>query len=355
MRTKPVVVHDVDTEQDWALGPGCVSWQVMKDPAVFIVGLLREALLLALHPPFAAAAVDHDSFGDDPVMRFRRVAIYTYGATYGTKSDAERMSAMVRRRHTQITGVEPMTLLPYQAHSQYELALTQAMLTASFLAVYEELHGQLPSAKRDQFVMEQKVPAALLGVQPEHLPSSYGKLVDYLAQARAKFATGLQAREIIDPFARGRYDAGTVIGDLPVPQRIAAMWAIRAIADMAIATMDVEEQTLLAIGRRPKLGSSQVARRSARLLSRYLTSETGQAAFDNFLRANTAKVFRRALKIDASPGGRTRAAQFVVPEAEPFLVALPDLLDNWPGHPENYRLGLRPPGDQPLRSARSAS
>ncbi|MDT5198072.1 MAG: hypothetical protein QOH20_4826, partial [Mycobacterium sp.] len=67
----PTPARSPQEQVDWALGPGSVSWKVMKDPTVFIVGLLREAMLLTLHPAFAAAAVDHDSFGDDPVGRFK--------------------------------------------------------------------------------------------------------------------------------------------------------------------------------------------------------------------------------------------------------------------------------------------
>jgi uncharacterized protein (DUF2236 family) len=351
---------------DWALGPGSVSWTIMADPAVFVVGLLREALLLALHPPFAAAAVDHDSFGDDPVMRFRRVAIYTYSATYGSKADAERVSMMVRRRHTQIVGVEPLTLLPYQAHAEYELALTSAMLTASFLAVYEELHGDLSGAKRDQFVLEQKVPAALLGIDPEHLPSSYGALIDFIAHARLRFATGFQAREVISPFARGKYPRGTVLGDLPLVRRGAAMWVARAVADMAISTMEPEEQELIALSRRPKLGSNIAVRASLRVLSAYLCSGKGRSAFDGFIRANTAKIVRRALAVERTPGGRTRAATFQVPDAARFVVQIDDLVGNWPGSTDAYVLGdatesasltessIESPA-APLRRARTAS
>ncbi|GEM_PF-6329014 len=326
-------------ETDWALGPGSVSWEVMRDPTVFIVGLLREALLLALHPPFAAAAVDHDSFGDDPVMRFRHVAIYTYGATYGTKADAERVSAMVRRTHTRIVGVEPLTSIPYRAHSEYELALTSAMLTASFLATYEEIHGELLSTRRDQFVQEQKVPAALLGIHPEHLPSSYGELVDFVAHARQKFATGLQAREIIAPFADAEYPAGTVIGDLSGGKRKLAMFAARTIADMAILTMSSEEQSLLSINRRPKLGSRSLSRKALHLFSRYMRSEKGEQMFDSFLKSNTAGIFRAALKVDDARGGRTRIATFEVPDASLFVVDVPDMVHNWPGSTDSYLLG----------------
>lgn len=337
-------------DTDWALGPGSVSWVVMRDPTVFVVGLLREALLLALHPPFAAAAVDHDSFGDDPVMRFRHVAMYTYGATYGSKEDAARVSAMVRRRHTQIVGVEPLTSIPYRADAEYELALTSAMLTASFMAAYEELNGELSSGRRDQFIQEQRVPAALLGINPEHLPSTYGELVDFIGHARQKFATGLQAREIIEPFANAEYPRGTAIGDLPPLQRRFAMFAARAVSDMAILLMNPEEQSLISINRRPKLGSRAASRRALRALSRFLRSEKGQEQFDNFLKPTTAGIFRTALKVDDAPGGRTRVATFEVPDASSLVVELPDLVSNWPGSTEEYELGA----ERPKREAASS-
>jgi uncharacterized protein (DUF2236 family) len=335
----PAPTQSADEQVDWALGPGSVTWKVMKDPTVFIIGLLREAMLLTLHPAFAAAAVDHDSFGDDPVGRFKHVAWYTYAATYGTPSDAEYVSSIVRRRHTTIVGMEPLTQLPYRADSEYELALTQAMLSASFLATYELLHGELTSVQRDQFFREQMVPAALLGTDPEHLPTTYGEMIDQLGHARNRFATGLQAREILSPFATGDYPSGTVIGDLHPLIRRPAMFVLRAFADMAILTMSWEERELVSVNRRPKLGSARMVKASLRLLSKGFGSRRGQALFDDFLGEHIAGIYRRGVAADEAPGGRTRAAQFVVPDAAPCLVRLADLSRNWPGSPERYALG----------------
>jgi len=328
-----------DAAIEWALGPGSVTWRVMKDPTVFIVGLLREALLLTLHPAFAAAAVDHDSFGDDPVMRFKHVAWYTYAATYGTPADAEYVSDIVRRRHTRIVGVEPLTLLPYRANSEYELALTQGMLSASFLATHELLHGELTSVERDQFCREQQVPAALLGTNPDHLPSTYGELIDFIAHARNRFATGLQARETLSPFAIGEYPPGTVIGDLRPLFRKPAMFILRSFADMAMLTMSWEERELVAINRRPKLGSKLATRAALRLLSRWFLGEQGQSVFDKFLGDRIAPIYRRGVETDEAPGARTREAQFQVPDPRPCLARLDDLSSNWPGSTEQYVLG----------------
>ncbi|MDR3655955.1 MAG: oxygenase MpaB family protein [Mycobacterium sp.] len=322
----------------------------MKDPTVFIIGLLREAMLLTLHPAFAAAAVDHDSFNDDPVMRFKHVAWYTYAATYGSPADAEHVSNIVRRRHKMIVGSEPLTGLPYRADSEYELALTQAMLSASFLATYELLHGELSSAQRDQFFREQLVPAALLGTNPDHLPETYGQAIDFIAHARNRFATGLQAREILSPFARGEYPRGTAIGDLPIGVRQIAMFILRAFADMAMVTMSWEERELISISRRPKLGHRLAVHASLRLLSKWFCGEQGQKVFESFLGEHVAPLFVRAKQADEAPGGRTRAAQFVVPDAAPCLVVVPYLVHNWPGTTGDYVLGqdasdLAPPAD----------
>lgn len=324
---------------DWALGPGSITWKVMKDPTVFIVGLLREAMLLTLHPPFAAAAVDHDSFNDDPVGRFKHVAWYTYAATYGSKDDAEHVSAIVRNRHATIVGSEPLTGLPYRADSEYELALTQAMLSASFLATYELLYGDLTTPQRDQFFREQRVPAALLGTNPDYLPTSYGQMVDYIGHARCRFATGLQAREILSPFADGGYPSGTVLGDLPPGLRQVAMYVLRTFADMAMLTMCWEERELISINRRPKLGSRWTTRKALQLLSTWFTSEQGLSVFEKFLGERIGGIYRRGLAADAAPGGRTRVAQFVVPEPGPCLVELDDLVRNWPGSVDKYALG----------------
>lgn len=337
--TKPAGGAAESEEVEYALGPGSVTWRVMADPAVFIVGLLREAMLLTLHPAFAAAAADHDSFGDDPVGRFQHVAWYTYAATYGTPEEAEYVSAIVRRRHSSIVGIEPLTQIPYRADAEYELALTQAMLSASFLATYELLNGELTSVQRDQFCEEQKVPAALLGTNPDHLPSTYGEMLDFIAHARNRFATGLQARETLSPFADGEYPRGTVIGDLHPALRKPAMFVLRTFSDMAMLTMSWEERELISINRRPKLGSKRATRAALKLLSRWFRGDQGQAVFAKFLGDRIAPIYQNGLAVDAAPGGRIRKAQFQVPDARKCLVRQDFLIDNWPGSTADYVLG----------------
>lgn len=314
---------------DWALGPGSASWDVMRNPAVFVVGILREALLLTLHLPFAAAAVDHDGVHDDPVKRFRTIARYAYTATYGTTAEAEHVSGYVRRRHAQIVGVEPISGAPYQANSDYELVLTQALLTSSWLAAYDAVHPPLPQARRDQFVREQQLAGALLGIRPHHLPATEAELRAFLARARETWAAGEYARTILKPFASGEYPEGSVIGELPGPQRRVAAFFVRVLTDVALATMEPEDRSLLAIDRPPQLRSRAAVRLTHRALAAWLGRPRGREVFDRFLKPDVAKIMRRAREAERAAGGPAAAARhFVVPDPAPFVATLDDRVEN---------------------------
>lgn len=314
---------------DWALGPGAVSWEVMRNPCVFVVGILREAILLTLHPPFAAAAVDHDRVHSDPVLRFRTIARYAYSATYGTKADAELVSGFVRRRHAQVVGTEPVTGVPYQANSDYELVLTQVLLSSSWLAAYEGIHGRLPDAARDRFLGEQKLAGALLGIRPDHLPDTYDELEALLARARTRWAAGEQAREVLRPFASGVYPPGSVIGELSPARRRVAAFVVRMLTDVALSTMSGEERNLLAIDRPPQLRSRAAVRLSLRGLATFLASSRGRTVFDGFLKPDVAKIMRRARAAEAAAGGHEAAAtRFVPPDPTPFVAQLDDRVEN---------------------------
>jgi uncharacterized protein (DUF2236 family) len=322
------VEHDL-LDTDWALGPGAVSWEVLRNPCVFVVALLREGILLTLHPQFAAAAVDHDRVHEDPVTRYRTIARYAYSAVYGTRADAERVSGYVRRSHARVVGVEPITGLPYQANSDYELALTQVLLSSSWIAAYEAINGGLSDAQRDQFLIEQQTAGALLGIPPAHLPDTMAELEAFLAKARTSWAAGWQAREVLKPFAFGDYPAGSVIGKLPPLRRKAAASAIRALTDITLLTMHPADLELLAIGRHPELRSRAAVRASLRALSAYLGRPRGRDAWERFMKPDVAKIMHRARAAERAAGGHeAAAAAFVPPDPEQFVATLEDRVEN---------------------------
>jgi uncharacterized protein (DUF2236 family) len=322
-------VNAYDADVDWALGPGATSWKVFDNPCVFVIGILREAILLTLHLPFAAAAHDHDRVHEDPVLRFRTIARYAYSVVYGSKKDAELVSGFVRRRHAQVVGTEPISGESYQANADYELVLTQVLLNESWLAAYEAINGALTPAERDGFVHEMQLAGALLGIRPHHLPETWAENVAFLAEARTTWAAGEYAREILKPFAEGIYPDGSVIGSLPRYQQKPIAVLVRALTDMTLSTMSDDERELLAINRAPTLRSPAAVRASHRLLSRYLGSARGRRTFAGFLKPDIAKIVDRARAAQAASGGHRAASRsFVAPDPAQFVATLDDRVEN---------------------------
>ncbi len=313
----------------WALGPGAVSWKVLRNPCVFVIALLREGILLTLHPAFAAAAIDHDRVHQDPVTRYRTIARYAYSTVYGTPEEAGKVAGFVRRNHKRVVGVEPITGQPYQANSDYELALTQTLLSSSWIAAHEAIAGRLRDDERDQFLLEQKLAGALLGIPPAHLPGTMQELDTFLTNARRTWAAGEQAREVLRPFTFGDYPAGSVIGELPPIKRKAAASAIRALTDITLLTMHPADLELLSVPRRPELRSRRAVKASLRALAAYLGSPRGVATWERFMKPDLAAIMHRARAAELAVGGHEVAARsFVVPDAARFVATLDDRVEN---------------------------
>tara|TARA_R110001583_G_scaffold9395_2_gene44569 strand:+ start:10691 stop:11779 length:1089 start_codon:yes stop_codon:yes gene_type:complete len=333
------VVDETSENIDWAIGPGSMTWRVLKNPAVFFIGMLRTSMLIPLHPPFAAAAELDTSYLTDPLGRFRRIAIFAYMAGYGSKEDAIKVSKYVIKSHTMIKGVEPITQKPFQANSEYELALTLAVQTFGFLLAYEELYGELPSKQRDQFIAEQLVLGAVIGVNPDHTPSTYDSLMSYLADARQHWAAGLASRQINAVFVDSDFPSGSLIGDLAWYKRKPIMWVLRMISDMALFLMNPEERLLIGINRAPKLRWKFAVRASFHLLAKYMASKKGIAFFTDFVGTKVGGIFLRAFKVENPTNVAALESKYTVPDPKSVFCELPDLVRNWPGSPAEYKLG----------------
>ena len=61
------------------------------------------------------------------------------------------------------------------------------------IAAYEAIEGPLSEAERDQFLMEQKLAGALLGIPPHHMPSTMAELDTFLVNARRRWAAGARS------------------------------------------------------------------------------------------------------------------------------------------------------------------
>ena len=155
--------------------------------------------------------------------------------------------------------------------------------STSYLLTYEAIYGQLPDEERDQFYYEQQIPAALIGIQPDHLPSTFQAAMDFLHHAHQRFAVGLVGRRLLAPYDKSDYPKGTAMGDLPWLQRKVGLYVTRVISDMAALTLLEDERMLYSVNRRPKMLTKRGVRLSLKLYSAFMRSRLGMKAFAWYL------------------------------------------------------------------------
>ncbi len=305
-----------DPPVEWMLGPGSVTWAVMRNPYVFAVGILREGLLNALSLPFATTTVEHDrTLLADPMMRFRHAAWWFFTAPYGTKEETERLSRVVRRRHAHMNGVEPVTGRPYAASSDELLVLCHALSWTSYLAAYESIHQPLASAERDQFLVEVATLSATVGLDPALVPLTWEDMTAYLAEQRQTYAVGEHARSLLIPFTTGRFPPGSYLGALPAWQRHLLAPVFRAVVDLAVATIPDPERSLLGIGRPAQLRSATAVRCSGRALAGLLARPATRDRFEAVIGGGVPEVMQRARAAESALGGPILAKRhFTLPQ-----------------------------------------
>jgi uncharacterized protein (DUF2236 family) len=104
-RLAPLPIQDIDPDPG-LFGPGSVTWRVLKEPLLILVGG-RALLMQAAHPHVAQGAIDHSAYADDPFGRLMRT--YEWGGTvaFGTTAEARRATAGVNRLHQKVVGTLP--------------------------------------------------------------------------------------------------------------------------------------------------------------------------------------------------------------------------------------------------------
>lgn len=179
---------------DGLFGPHSVTWRVHADASMFIAGL-RSLLIQTLHPRVMAGVADHSDYRHDPLGRFQRTAGFIATTTYGSRNEAERAVAVIRRVHDRVTGTTPEGE-PYAANDPHLLAWVHATEVDSFLRAYQRYGGErLSDADADRYVAEMAELAELIG--GEQPPRSVTELADQLHDFRPELKVGKQARDAV--------------------------------------------------------------------------------------------------------------------------------------------------------------
>ena len=167
-------------------GPGSVTWRVMGDPAMVVAGL-RTILLQSLHPLAMDGVARFSNFETDPWGRLLRTGNYLGVTTYGSRAEADGISARVRGIHSRLSRVpqvEATTGRTYRVEDPELLRWVHITEVDSFLSVARRSGLPMTDAEADRYVLEQREGARLIGVDPSMVPTTAAGVAGYLRSVR---------------------------------------------------------------------------------------------------------------------------------------------------------------------------
>jgi len=160
-------------------GPDSVSWRVHRELTVLFGGA-RAILMQAAHPLVIAGARATGFYENNPWKRLQRTLILTYAITFGTKEQAHAAADRINDVHSRVSGIDPVTGLPYDALDPDLLLWVHACLVDSALLFEQLTVGLLDPAERERFHQEQMLAAELVRIPREIIPPMVGDLRNYI-------------------------------------------------------------------------------------------------------------------------------------------------------------------------------
>ena len=146
------------------------------------VGLLygqRALLMQALHPVAFTGVIGSTSGLDAPFRRLARTAQIMEAIYFGSREEADRVTARVRRMHARVRGVTDRAAGPFPAGSEYAadrpdmLLWVLACIADSALAMHHWFVGTLSRSELERFWQDYLVVGQLFGLDRSDAPRTY--------------------------------------------------------------------------------------------------------------------------------------------------------------------------------------
>jgi len=230
------------------LGPDAVAWTVVGHPGALIGGL-RALVIQSLHPLAMAGVAQHSDYRNRALERLRRTAAYVAAGVFGDRATAEEAGARVRRMHSRVRGIDPVTGRAYSADDPQTQVWVHAVEWHSFLAAHRAFGRALSAEEEDRYVAEGVRIAALVGTPAELVPDSVEAMRGYFASVRPQLCVSAPAREAIDFVLRP-----------PLTRELLAVQApLRVFANAAVALVPSDLRRLAGIDRPRALDAAALA------------------------------------------------------------------------------------------------
>ena len=162
--------------------PSSVTWKIHSDPAM-LVGGIRALFQQALHPQAMAGVAEHSNFREDAWGRLQRTGDYVSTLTFGTPTQANQLSARVRKIHSQLGLDDPKLLL-----------WVHMAMVDSFLDVAVRSGLTLSEAERDQYVAEMVLFAQAVGIAESNVPKNVAEMKKYFIDISTELSASDDAK-----------------------------------------------------------------------------------------------------------------------------------------------------------------
>jgi uncharacterized protein (DUF2236 family) len=188
--------------------------RVNRERALALAGP-RALLMQAAHPLAVAGLLAHSDGLEDPYARLARTARVLRTIGFGSKRDADRVTASVRAMHRRVKGALPEPVGPYPAGTRYRADDPELLLWVLFTladsatVVYGKYVRGLSTAEKAALWQDYRLVGRLFGLRDRDMPTSLAELDDY----RRSMLEGDRLR--VSDWARRR--ARQIVLEPPVP------------------------------------------------------------------------------------------------------------------------------------------
>ncbi|WP_119726898.1 oxygenase MpaB family protein [Thermomonospora amylolytica] len=151
------------------------------------------SLLQTSHPKVAQGVHDHSYTFDDPMARLRNTMGWVYTVVFGSREEAEQISAIVTRMHDKVVGPD------YEANDPELQVWVAATLFAVAAQAYQMLfRRRFTEAELEEYYQQSKIYATILGCPEERMPATYRDFREYYAHMVGTLRINDASRYIAD-------------------------------------------------------------------------------------------------------------------------------------------------------------
>jgi uncharacterized protein (DUF2236 family) len=167
--------------------------RVVGKEGLLIVSGGATALLQTAHPKIARGVYEHSYSAEDPLGRLKGTLQWGYAVVFGTRAEAERLSALVTRMHDKVTGPG------YRANEPELQVWVAATLFAVAVNTYELVFRRKFTEKElEGYYQQAKIFATILGCPEGMLPAGYRDFRAYYARMLGEIRITEESRAIAD-------------------------------------------------------------------------------------------------------------------------------------------------------------